>query len=219
VPGLDPGSYLIVNNQEAAGLCLNWLREALPGDRDHEEVLALAAAAPPGSNGTLFTPWLAGERSPVDDRDARGGWHNLSVETGAAELARSVLEGVALNSRWLLGAVERFVGHRLEVLRIFGGGAASDLWCQIYADTLDRTIERVADPVNTNLRGATLLAALALGAVRRDELRELVPVERTFTSDPATRTVYDRHFAELPRLYKAQRGMRRRLTPGTMRAS
>jgi xylulokinase len=219
VPGLDPGSYLIVNNQEAAGLCLNWLREALPGDRDHEEVLALAAAAPPGSNGALFTPWLAGERSPVDDRDARGGWHNLSVETGAAELARSVLEGVALNSRWLLGAVERFVGHRLEVLRIFGGGAASDLWCQIYADALDRTIERVADPVNTNLRGATLLAALALGAVRRDELRELVPVERTFTSDPATRTVYDRHFAELPRLYKAQRGMRRRLTPGTMRAS
>lgn len=211
VPGLDPGSYLVVDNQEAAGLCLRWLRETLPGDRGYDELLALAATAPPGSGGALFTPWLAGERSPVDDRDARGGWHNLSIDTGAADLVRAVLEGVALNSRWLLRSVERFAGHRIDALRIFGGGAASDLWCQIHADVLGRTIERVADPVNTNLRGAALLAALALGEVRRDEIRALAPVERAFAPDPATRAVYDRHFAELPRLYKAQRGMLKRL--------
>jgi xylulokinase len=126
-----------------------------------------------------------------------------------AEDACLVVRELAL----LLGAVERFVGHRLDALRIFGGGAVSDLWCQIHADVLDRPIERVADPGNANLRGATLLAALALGEVRRDEVRELVAVERTFTPDPATRAVYDRHFRELPRLYKAQRGLRRRLTP------
>jgi xylulokinase len=212
VPGIDPGSYLIVNNQEAAGLCLRWLRETLPGDHGYDELLALAATAPPGASGVIFTPWLAGERSPVDDRDARGGWHNLSVETSAAELARSVLEGVALNSRWLLAAVERFAGRSLDTLRIFGGGAASDLWCQIHADVLDRRIERVADPLNTNLRGATLLASLALGAVRRDEIRDLVAIERTFTPDPAVRELHDRQFAELPRLYKTQRGMRKRLS-------
>jgi xylulokinase len=160
----------------------------------------------------MFTPWLSGERSPIDDRNARGGWHNLSVEADAGALVRAVLEGVALNSRWLLGAVERFAARRLDPLRIFGGGAASDLWCQIHADVLDRAIERVADPVNTNLRGATLLAALALGDVRRDDIRDLVPVERTFMPEPATRELYDRRFRELPRLYKAQRGMSRRLT-------
>jgi xylulokinase len=212
VPGLDPGSYLVVNNQEAAGLCLRWLRETLPGDHGYDELLALAAKAPPGSGAVMFTPWLSGERSPIDDRNARGGWHNLSVEADAGALVRAVLEGVALNSRWLLGAVERFAARRLDPLRIFGGGAASDLWCQIHADVLDRAIERVADPVNTNLRGATLLAALALGDVRRDDIRDLVPVERTFMPEPATRELYDRRFRELPRLYKAQRGMSRRLT-------
>jgi xylulokinase len=212
VPGIDPGSYLVVNNQEAAGLCLRWLRETLPGNHGYDELLALAATAPPGAGGVMFTPWLAGERSPVDDREARGGWHNLSIETSGAELARSVLEGVALNSRWLLAAVERFAGRSLDTLRIFGGGAASDLWCQIHADVLDRTIERVADPVNTNLRGATLLASLALGAVRRDEIRDLVAIERTFTPDPAVRGLHDRQFGELPRLYKTQRGMRKRLS-------
>jgi xylulokinase len=56
VPGIDPGSYLIVNNQEAAGLCLRWLRETLPGDHGYDELLALAATAPPGAGGVVCTP-------------------------------------------------------------------------------------------------------------------------------------------------------------------
>ena len=135
----------------------------------------------------IFTPWIAGERSPVDDRNARGGWHNLSVQTGNADLVRSVLEGVAYNSRWLGEAVESFAKRRLDPLRIFGGGAISDLWCQIHADVMDRTIERVAEPMHANLRGAALFAALGLGAISRDEVRELVPVDRVFEPNPANR--------------------------------
>jgi xylulokinase len=171
----------------------------------------LAATAPAGSGGVLFTPWIAGERSPVDDRRARGGWHNLSVTSTRAELVRAVLEGVAYNSRWLHVAVERFAGRRLDGLRLFGGGAVSDLWCQIHADVMDRTIERVADPVHTNLRGAALLAALALGALRREEVRDLVAVDRVFEPDPRNRAVYDRLYAEFPRLYRAQKRMFARL--------
>jgi xylulokinase len=218
VPGLDARGYLVANNQEAAGLCLRWLREALPGatSRGFDELTALAATAPPGSNGALFTPWIAGERSPVDDRDARGGWHNLSVETSGADLVRAVLEGVACNSRWLHESVERFARRRLDRLRMFGGGAASDLWCQIHADVLDRTIERVADPLNANLRGAALWAGLALGAVRREEIRSLVPVDRVFEPESRNRALYDRLYAELPRLYKRQRGLSARLAgPGS----
>ncbi|MFN8640415.1 MAG: FGGY-family carbohydrate kinase [Candidatus Binatia bacterium] len=122
----------------------------------------------------LFTPWLAGERSPVTDRRARGGFHNLSLATTRADLVRAVLEGVAYNNRWLHEAVERFAGRRLDPIRIIGGGALSDLWCQIHADVMDRTIERPAEPLRANLRGAALLAALALGA-DADEVRALVP--------------------------------------------
>jgi xylulokinase len=107
--------------------------------------------------------------------------------------------------------VERFAKRRLDPIRIFGGGAIPDLWCQIHADVMDRTIERVANPAHANLRGAALLAGLALGAVARDEVRDLVPVDRVFQPDPATRDAYDRLYAEFPGLYKAQRKMFSRL--------
>ena len=213
VPGLDSKSYLVANNHEAAGLCLRWLRDSFtlgdPGD--FERMIELAETSQPGSGGILFTPWLAGERSPVDDRNARGGWHNLSVETRNADLVRSVLEGVAYNSRWLNEAVEGFAKQRLEPLRIFGGGAISDLWCQIHSDVMDRRIERVADPMHANLRGAALFASLGLGQISRDQVRELVPVDRAFKPDPGTREAYDRLYAEFPGLYKAQRKMFARL--------
>ena len=213
VPGLDSSSYLVANNHEAAGLCLRWLRDSFtlgePGE--FEQLVELAASSPPGSGGAIFTPWLAGERSPVDDRNARGGWHNLSVETSNADLVRSVLEGVAYNSRWLNEAVEGFAKRRLDPLRIFGGGAIPDLWCQIHADVMDRTIERVADPMHANLRGAALFAALGLGAISRGEVRELVPVDRVFEPNASNRNAYDRLFAEFPGLYKAQRKMFARL--------
>src|SRR3954451_1006028 len=213
VPGIDSTSYLVANNHEAAGLCLRWLRDSFtlgePGE--YERLVELAEGSPPGSAGVIFTPWIAGERSPADDRNARGGWHNLSVQTPNADLIRSVLEGVAYNSRWLNDAVERFAKRRLDPIRIFGGGAISSLWCQIHADVMDRTIERVADPMQANLRGAALFAALGLGAIAREEVRELVPVDRVFEPDRANREAYDRLYAEFPGLYKAQRKMFARL--------
>ncbi len=211
IPGLRPNEYLVANNQEAAGLCLRWLRDILPGERSFDELIALAATAAPGSAGTIFAPWIAGERSPIDDRHARGGWHNLSVQAGEGDLVRSVLEGVAYNTRWLRHAVERFARRKLDQLRIFGGGAQSDLWCQIYADVLECRIDRVADPVHVNLRGAALLAGSALGVLRYDELPELVPIERSFTPNVANRAVYDRLYAEFRRLYKRERRMFARL--------
>ena len=213
VPGLDSRSYLVANNHEAAGLCLRWLREAFHTSEpaSFERLVELAEGASPGSGGVIFTPWIAGERSPVDDRHARGGWHNVSASTANAELIRAVLEGVAYNARWLNEAVERFAGRRLEPVRIFGGGAISSLWCQIHADVMERRIERVAEPLHTNLRGAALLAALALGAVDRDEVRGLVPVDRVFEPDPSAGEAYRRLYAEFPGLYKAQRKMFARL--------
>jgi xylulokinase len=212
-PGL--GRYLVANNQESAGRCLEWFRDhvavGIEGERpSYPEITALAATAPPGSGGVIFTPWLGGERSPVDDRAARGGFHNVSLSTTHAHLARAVLEGVALNLRWLLEAVDRFAGRRLGPVRMLGGGAQSDLWCQIVADVCDREIERVADPLLSGLRGAALAAGLALGEVSPGQVRGLVPTDRTFHPQAATREVYERAFTRFPRLYRTQRRVFRR---------
>ena len=220
IPGAGPDGYLVVNNHETSGACLQWLRDKViaPDDAlgdgsrpDFGALTDLAATAAPGSGGVIFTPWLTGERSPVDDKTARAGFHNVSIETDRAALVRAVLEGVAYNNRWLHEAVEKFAKQRLDPIRVFGGGAQSDLWCQIHADVMDRTIERLADPMHTGLRGAALLAGIALGDVDRARVREHTPVDATFTPDPATRAEYERLFAEFPKLYKTQKDMFHRL--------
>ena len=217
VPGLNTAQYMIANNHETGGLCLQWLRDTLFPGSSYSEVLAEAATSPVGAGKVIFTPWLNGERSPVDDKRARGGFHNVSLHATRADLARAVLEGVAFNSLWLHEAVESFAGRHLDPIRIIGGGAQSDLWCQIHADVMDRTIERVALPLHANLRGAAVFAGIALGAVTSNEVGTLIGPERTFSPDPATRATYDQLYGEFPKLYKSQRSMFARLN-GTPRA-
>jgi xylulokinase len=165
----------------------------------------------PGAGGVLFTPWLNGERAPVDDHTIRGGFHNLSLSSSRADMVRAVFEGVALNSRWLLGAVEKFCGRRLDSLAFVGGGANSALWAQIHADVMDRTIVRIADPVLANARGAGLLCHLALGRVRLAEIPAMVTTETVHEPDPATAPVYDELAAEFVNLYRAEKDIHRRL--------
>jgi xylulokinase len=212
VPGLGDGRYLLVNSIDSAGICLEWARSQLFDEPPpYEDLLALAAGAHPGSGGVVYTPWPTGTRSPVEDRGARAAWHNISLATTRGELVRAVLEGVACQTAWLHDGVERFVGERVEPIRILGGGARSDLWCQITADVLERRTERVADPADAVLRGAALLAGIGLGAIARQDVAALVEVDRVFEPDPATRDVYRRRRAELPRLHREQRGRSARL--------
>ncbi|HQR28522.1 MAG TPA: FGGY-family carbohydrate kinase [Nocardioides sp.] len=207
VPGLGDGNYLLANNQDNAGRCLEWFRAGFAPEVSYDDLEALAAAAEPGSGGVLFTPWLNGERSPIDDRRARGGFHNVSLGTTRADLTRAVLEGVAMNMRWLLAGAEHFAGRRFDPIRLIGGCARMDVWCQILADVCDRTIERVADPLAGGLRGAGLTVGLALGEVRAADLPDLVPVDRVFTPDPRHRATYDRLFSQFPKLYSRNKKM------------
>lgn len=216
IPGLREGAYLVANNHETAGLCLQWLRDSIiapadglaAGERDldYDALTSLAATAPVGSRGVVFTPWLNGERTPVEDRSLRAAFLNVSMATDRACLVRAVLEGVALNARWLHDAVEKFVRRKLPVLRILGGGATSDLWCQIHADVLNRPVERVAQPMHANVRGAGLFAAMALGRLSLDDVGTLVPVAARFEPEPSARLVYEPMYGEFRRLYGRLKG-------------
>ena len=211
VPGLDNDHYLVINNQETGARALAWLRDALAGPRkpaSFDELTALAAASPAGANGARFAPWLAGERSPVDDKGARGGFSNLSVTTTTADLVRAVLEGVAANSAWLFSKVEHFAGQRLDPVRLVGGGAQSTLWCQIYASTLKRPVIQVADPLTAQLRGVAHVAASAVGDATLAEVPQPRP-GRVFEPDPNDRTTYDEVARDLPRRFALERRWRR----------
>ena len=216
LPSPIPGRYFVADEQETAGAALAFLRDRVmfgagPPASAYREFDTMAGRASPGSGGVIFTPWLYGERTPVEDRFLRGGFHNLSLSASRDDLVRAVFEGVALNTRWLLGAVERFTGHRLEPIRFIGGGARSDVWCQIFADVLGRTIEQVTDPVNANARGVGLLAAVALGELTFDQIPNRVQVARSYKPHPAPKELYDQLFREFVGLYRRNRKAHARL--------
>ena len=211
LPSAIPGRYFLANEHETAGACLLHLRDKLGLAADFDELNALAAASPVGSHKLIYLPWLNGERTPVDDHTIRGGWSNLSLSHDRADLVRSVFEGVAYNSRWLLEVVEKFTKREMPSLNFIGGGALSDLWCQIHADVLDRPIRRVADPQHAGARGAAYVASLALGRATPEELTRRVKIESEFTPNPANRATYEELFAEFKKLYKATKPIHARL--------
>ena len=122
VPCALPGRWLLTALQATAGGNLTWLRDNVLYHQD--ELLAeeeqpdvfkifdqIAARVPPGSNGVLYTPWIWGERAPVDDGALRAGLFNLSLDNTREDVVRAFFEGVALNTRWLLGPVRKFLGR------------------------------------------------------------------------------------------------------------
>ncbi len=222
LPSAVPGRYLLINEHETAGAALTFLRDnvffgndALDDSAAPENIFvrfdALAAATPPGSDRLIFTPWLHGERSPVDDHTVRAGWHNLSLRTTRGDLVRSVYEGVAFNSRWLLPYVEKFIGRPLDNVRLVGGGGRSDIWCQIHADVLQRPVLQVAEPLHINTRGAAFLAAVGLGHLHVDDIGAHTPIARTYDPNPRLSALYDELFGHYVEIYRKTHGIYRRL--------
>lgn len=225
LPSPIPNRYFVANEQESAGVCLTYLRDNLFFPEDELATDSkppnvyplfdrLAERVPAGSDKLIFTPWLYGERTPVEDRTVRGGFFNQTLKTTRAHLVRAVLEGVAYNSRWLLGAVEKFTGRRMTSLRMIGGGANSNLWCQIHADVMGRTIHQVKDPVLANVRGAAFLASAALGYLTFDDIPARVQIANTYQPNPDHRKIYDELFREFLNIYKRNKGIYARLNGG-----
>lgn len=222
LPCAVPGRYLMIALQATAGGNLSFLRDRILYHEDellHEEGLAdvykvmdrIAERTPPGSNGVIYTPWIFGERSPVDDRTVRATIFNLSLDNSRADIIRAVLEGVALNTRWLLGPVEKFTRRRLGPINIVGGGANSNVWCQIFADVLDRPIRQVKDPIQANVRGAALIASVGMGLISFPEIPGCTEYQATYLPRPETRELYEAHFREFVNIYRSNRGIFRRL--------
>jgi len=222
LPSALPGRYFIGNEQETAGACIAWLRDSVfcrddvldpgsPPDDVFDRFGELAAGVPAGSDKLIFTPWLYGEHTPVADPHLRAAFSNVSLRTTRAHMIRAVMEGVAYNTRWLMGGVESFIGRPFEGIRFIGGGAKSELWCQIFADVLDRPIDQVADPLSANVRGAAFVAAVGLGKLRVEDIPSRVPVEKRYMPDQSHRPIYDELFKAFLEIQKNNEAMYTRL--------
>lgn len=216
----DPDKTFLFAETEAAGGCIQWIADefykAEKKDPNIRNVYAImddeVATVPPGSNYLLFTPWIYGERAPVDDCYVRAAFLNLSAEHTREDMLRAVYEGVAYNIRWIVDIVEREFKFPLPSLRVIGGGAKGKPWMQILADVTHRKVETVCDPQEAGAVGAALVAAVGLGIYPDFEsLKKVVKVEAAFEPQPANTEVYDSLFRSYQEAYRSLRGFYRRL--------
>jgi xylulokinase len=222
IPSSIPDKYLVANEQETAGAVLTYLKENILYHQDDllkEEALPdvykifdkIAENVPAGSNRVIFTPWLNGERTPIEDNSARACIYNLSLKNTREDIVRAFLEGVAYNQRWALQYVEKFIGRPMNPIHMVGGGAISDVWCQIHADVLNRTIKQVKDPIQTNARGAAYIASVGLGFMAFEDIPEYIQINNIFEPNPENRRIYDQLFAEFLNIYKHNKAIFKRL--------
>lgn len=208
--------YLGIATQETAGICLEWLKnkvlyheEQLKKERHVNKIYQvldqLAEEVKPGAEGLIFTPWMFGERCPLNDSYVRGGLFNLGLNHSREHLTRAVLEGIAFNTRWAMESLEKLYSKVTE-LNIVGGGAKSDTWCQIMADVINRTIHRVDDPQQASARGVALLASMTLGYINDyHDISNYIKINRSFYPNRDTRKLYDKLFQEFKNIYKQNR--------------
>ena len=130
---------------------------------------------------------------------------NISLSTGKRMLIRSVLEGVAYHKRWMLQAVEKKIPLQ-ESVRFVGGGAKSEIWCQIMADVTGRRIETIDHPQDAGAAGAALVCAVGLGLLSSyGHVKRMIPVRRIFCPDATLRKTIDRQYRVFTTLYKNNR--------------
>lgn len=210
IQSADPHKALLFAEMETAGACLKWIADefyqAEQADPKIPNVYALmdqkVQTIPPGSDSLVCTPWMYGERAPINDTWVRSTFFNVSADHTREHLLRAVYEGVAYNLRWIIEIVEKKFSFPLPVLRLIGGGARGAPWMQIIADVTGRRVESVAHPLEAGAVGIALTTAVGLGLHPDFEaLKNIVRMEHEFEPQATNADCYESLYRAYKRLY------------------
>jgi xylulokinase len=215
-PHADPESWLLENPGWLSGGAYRWFRDHLgngeveqaarSGDDVYELLNAVASQSPPGADGLVWLPALAGAMTPEWNARARATWFGLTPAHGRSHMLRALLEGNALALRDVLGAI-RETGREINELVCVAGGAKGRLALQIRADVTGVPVSRPAD-VETTARGAAMLAAVGAGmysTVREAGHAMSAPRVVRIEPDPTLTAMYDDLHGRYRSLYAALR--------------
>ncbi len=198
---LDDDRWVVGGPVNNGGIVLRWVRDELAAaeteaakrdDIDPYDVLTqIAARVPAGAGGLLFHPYLAGERAPLWNADLRGSFFGLAMHHRKKHMIRAVLEGIVMNLRTILPALEAVIG-RTHVVKATGGFARSAMWRQMLADVFDREVI-VPEGIESSCFGAAMMGLHALGELASlDEVAGLVGATFRHVPEPASAAVYAR---------------------------
>ena len=197
------GNYHLMGCMLSAASCNKWWMDDIIGTNDYAAQQRAIPDDNLGRNHVFFLPYLMGERSPINDTDARGTFIGLTMDNTRSDMTQAVLEGVAFGIRDSL-EVARSLGIDLKKSRICGGGAKSPLWRKIIANVCNLEIEIIGAEEGPGYGGA-MLAMVACGAY--DSVEEIaakfVKVVDRVLPDPEIAARYEARYRQFRRIYPA----------------
>ena len=206
------GKYFFSPWGETAGMTLRWFRDKLcqgemaqaeASGRDAFDILGeMAAATPAGSEGLVMLPFLSGTGAPEFDPNAKGVFFGLALKHTKGHFVRAIMESVAYMIAKNV-TVMADLGVKLDEIRSLGGGAKSDLWCQIKADAMQATVA-VVEESEQALKGAAILAGVGAGvfADLESASNDMVAIRKRYEPSPANAAVYAAGLAKYEKLYE-----------------
>ncbi|MBI3747983.1 MAG: hypothetical protein HY262_03930 [Chloroflexi bacterium] len=198
------GLFSVGAAMAATGRALDWYRDQVLVDTIAvDALLAEAAQTPAGADGLVFLPYLAGERSPIWDPEARGVLAGLTLGHGRAHISRAIIEASALAIRHVAEPMLA-AGVRVNEMRVCGGPARSRFWNGVKADVTGFPVA-VPAVLETAVLGAAILGSVGIGAHLdlRAAIRAMTRIESRIEPTPALAPVYERLFEAYRALYPA----------------
>ena len=205
------GNYHLMGCMLSAASCNKWLCEEVLGTSDYAEEQKNITDDRLGANRVYFLPYLMGERSPINDTDARGAFIGMSMDTSRADMVQAVLEGVAFAIRDSF-EVAKSLGIKIEKSKLCGGGAKSPLWKKIIANVLGITLEIPKTEEGPGYGGA-MLAMVGCGEYASvcECSDALVTTTATIEPDPAISARYEEKYRRFSEIYPALKPLYKKL--------
>ena len=201
------GNYHLMGCMLSAASCNKWLMEDIFSTTDYNAEQAPITDDKLGENHVYFLPYLMGERSPINDTNARGTLVGMTMDTTRADITQAVLEGVAFAIRDSL-EVARSLGIEIKRSMLCGGGAKSPLWRKIMANVLGIELDLPVSEQGPGMGGA-MLAMVCCGAYSsvREVCEKLVKVSETVKPDGDLTAKYERRYQAFKQIYPALKGV------------
>lgn len=197
------GGWHLMGCMLSAASCNKWLCEDILGTSDYAAEQSPITEEKLGRNHVYFLPYLMGERSPINDTNARGTFVGMTMDTTRSDLVQAVLEGVAFAIRDSV-EVARSLGIEIPVSKICGGGSRSDLWCRIIANVLGIPLQRLKTEQGPGYGGA-MLAMVGCGRFSTVQAAAdaLVEVAGEIQPEPELTALYEQRYRSFARIYPA----------------
>ena len=199
------GSVSIIYGPTQSGSSsLLWYLSKIREKDEFSEAVKLAQNVGAGADGLVFLPYLAGERAPIWDAEARGSFANISANHSHPDFVRAIMEGVAFSTKHCLDVAEKALGTSADTIVISGGGSKIPLWNQIRADVNKKRVA-LTECQETSALGAVILAAVGIGLFRdlKEASEKLVKTAKIFVPNPESYTAYDKNYKCYRALYGA----------------